>query len=54
MTYEDGETANFYGGYKAANATSVKTVATKALEDLAANPDKYNATEKAILESYTK
>ena len=54
VTYEDGETANFYGGYKAANATSVKTVATKALEDLAANPDKYNATEKAILESYTK
>lgn len=54
VTYENGETANFYGGYKAANATSVKTVATKALEDLAANPDKYNATEKAILESYTK
>lgn len=54
VTYENGETANFYGGYKAANATSVKTVATKALEDLAAHPDKYNATEKAILESYTK
>ena len=54
VTYENGETANFYGGYKAANATSVKTVATKALADLAANPDKYNATEKAILESYTK
>lgn len=54
VTYADGTTANFYGGYTAENATSIKTVAEKALADAAANPDKYTEAEKAILESYTK
>lgn len=54
VTYADGTTANFYGGYAAENATSIKTVAEKALADAAANPDKYTEAEKAILESYTK
>ena len=54
VTYADGTTANFYGGYAAENATSIRTVAEKALADAAANPDKYTEAEKAILESYTK
>lgn len=54
VTYADGTTASFYGGYTAENATSIKTVAEKALADAAANPDKYTGAEKAILESYTK
>ena len=54
VTYADGTTANFYGGYTAENATSIRTVAQKALADAEANPDKYTEAEKAILESYTK
>ena len=54
VTYADGTTASFYGGYSAENATSIKTVAEKALEDAEENPDKYTEAEKAILESYTK
>lgn len=54
VTYADGSTATFYGGYSAENACSVKQVAQKALDAAKENADLYSAEELAVFNSYVK